>query len=122
MIFEGFDVTKAENRTPLRKGGGGRQMPKDIFRESETTGSKKKNKAVDPENPQETATNHGRAGPSTTTDLEDVVSSVAERMLPEINKIIETIISKRLDTTEGSHVSFYQSATFNNQHSVPIFF
>lgn len=46
--------------------------------------------------------NHGRTGPRTTTDLEDVVSCVAERMLPEINKTIETIISKRLDTSEDS--------------------
>ncbi|XP_062585898.1 uncharacterized protein LOC134247577 [Saccostrea cucullata] len=40
-------------------------------------------------------------------DLEEVVSSVAEKMLPEINKRIETIISQHLDTpsTEGSKVS-----------------
>lgn len=50
--------------------------------------------------------------------LEGVVSSVAERMLPEINKTIE-IISKRLDTTEGSHVFLNQYSMFNNQNSEP---
>lgn len=41
------------------------------------------------------------------TGLEQVVSSVAERMLPEINRKIETIISQRLDTSmnEGSKIS-----------------
>uniref|UniRef100_A0A8W8KTC2 Uncharacterized protein n=1 Tax=Magallana gigas TaxID=29159 RepID=A0A8W8KTC2_MAGGI len=81
-------------------------------------GVKRKCKAVDPDKAQETTPNHGRAGPSTTTDLEDVVSSVAEGMIPELNKTIETIISKRLDITKGSHVSLNQSATCNNQHSI----
>lgn len=46
--------------------------------------------------------------------LEGVVSSVAERMLPEINKSTE-IISKRLDTTEGRRVFLNQYS--NNQNS-----
>lgn len=49
----------------------------------------------------------GWTEPINTMGLECVVSSVAERMLPEINKTIE-IISKRLDTTEGSHVFLNQ--------------
>lgn len=49
----------------------------------------------------------GWTEPINTMGLESVVSSVAERMLPEINKTIE-IISKRLDTTEGSHVFLNQ--------------
>lgn len=50
--------------------------------------------------------------------LDGVVSSVAERMLPEINKTTE-IISKRLDTTEGRHVFLNQYSMFNNQNSEP---
>lgn len=47
------------------------------------------------------------------TGLEQVVSSVAERMLPEINKKIETIISQRLDTSideEGTAAQATRSA------------
>lgn len=57
----------------------------------------------------------GWAEPITTMGLEGVVSSVAEKMLPEINKTTE-IISKRLDTTKGSHVFLNQYFMFNNQN------
>lgn len=52
--------------------GGGRQTPKENFPGKQDY-LKRKCKAVDPDKAQETAPNHGRAGPSTTTDLEDVV-------------------------------------------------
>lgn len=60
----------------------------------------------------------GWTEPITTMGLEGVVSSVTERMLPEINKSTE-IISKRLDTTEGRHVFLNQYSMFNNQNSEP---
>lgn len=55
-------------------------------------------------------------------DLEEVVSSVAEKMLPEINRRIESIISQRLDTpsssAEGSKVSSTSiTSTDNVQNS-----
>lgn len=103
----------------LEEGGRTSNAKRKFTGKARLPGVKRKCKAVDPDKAQETAPNQGRAGPSTPTDLEDVVSSVAERMIPELNKAIETIISKRLDTSEGSHVSFNQSATCNNQHSVP---
>uniref|UniRef100_A0A8W8LVB4 Uncharacterized protein n=1 Tax=Magallana gigas TaxID=29159 RepID=A0A8W8LVB4_MAGGI len=103
----------------LEEGGRTSNAKRKFSGKARLPGVKRKCKAVDPDKALETAQNHGRAGPSTTTDLEDVVSSVAEGMIPELNKTIETIISKRLDTSKGCHVSFNQSATCNNQHSVP---
>lgn len=51
------------------------------------------------------------------TGLEQVVSSVAERMLPEINKKIETIISQRLDTSidEGTKISSNPDLSVSNE-------
>lgn len=51
-------------------------------------------------------------------DLEDVVLFVVERMILELNKIIEIIILKRLDIFEGSYVFFNQFVICNNQYSV----
>lgn len=84
----------------LEEGGRTSNAKRKFTGKARLPGVKRKCKAVDPDKAQETAPNQGRAGPSTPTDLEDVVSSVAERMIPELNKAIETIISKRLDTSE----------------------
>lgn len=89
----------------LEEGGRTSNAKRKFSGKARLPGVKRKCKAVDPDKAQETAPNHGRAGPSTTTDLEDVVSSVAERMIPELNKTIETIISNRLDTCEGRRTS-----------------